>query len=69
MCHFHLYPGIPSQKASINEALRDLVERLADRLQEEANAGVTHAKKQLAIREREQVQATRGAGLLDDAFI
>lgn len=49
--------GAGPQKASISDALQDLVERLAGRLQEEANAGVAHAKEQLDSREREQVQA------------
>lgn len=49
--------GNAPQKASISEALLDLVERLASRLQEEAHASVAHAKEQLATRELEQAQA------------
>ncbi|MRW91829.1 integrase [Duganella sp. FT80W] len=49
--------GAGPQKASISDAIQDLVERLAGRLQEEANAGVAHAKEQLDSRERAQVQA------------
>ena len=49
--------GSGPQKASISAALQDLVERLAGRLQEEADAGVAHATEALATREREHVQA------------
>lgn len=48
--------GGTTQKASISEALQDLVERLADRLQEEAQTGVTQAEDALAAKEREHSQ-------------
>ncbi len=49
--------GAGPQKASISDALQDLVERLAGRLHEEANAGIAHAREQLESREREQAHA------------
>ncbi len=48
--------GGTHQKASISEALQDLVERLAGRLQEEAQASVTQAKDALDAKEHEHAQ-------------
>jgi chromosome segregation ATPase len=47
------------QKASISEALRDLVERLASRLQDEAQVRVAQSKDALAAKEHEHANAKK----------
>lgn len=51
--------GASTRKASISEALLDLVERLASRLQQEADEGVAQAKEVLAHKEQEHAHAIR----------
>jgi chromosome segregation ATPase len=51
--------GAGPRRASISEALQDLVERLAARLQEEANEGVAQAKESLVRKEQEHANASR----------
>lgn len=50
--------GASPRKASISEALQDLVERLAARLQEEADEGVAQAKEALRRKEVEYDHTT-----------
>jgi chromosome segregation ATPase len=51
--------GAGPRKASISEALQDLVERLAARLQEEADESVVQAKEALVRKEQEHAHANR----------
>lgn len=51
--------GAGPRKASLSEALQDLVERLAARLQEEADESVAQAKEALTRKEQELASANR----------
>lgn len=50
--------GAGPRKASISEALQDLVERLAARLQEEADESIVQAKEALVRKEQEHVHTS-----------
>ncbi|TFW20099.1 DNA-binding protein [Duganella callida] len=51
--------GAGARKATISDALQDLVERLASRLQEEADQRVAETLEALALREQEFLQTKR----------